>query len=392
METISTVAPAPSTTSIISLDTASHTLKMEDFHQASTSPAPSDTMTAKYQSSSPPPRVIEVQSRPAKKRKSWGQELPEPKTTLPPRKRAKTEDEKEQRRIERIKRNRAAAHNSRERKRQETEVLAVALAKANAELEAYRRLHGPLPEGTVLPEVKLVTEATDVVAAADTPAPSLVESHGSQADVPSPGSPADDIFHLQQQPLIKQEQPLDNWLELPQAFDNLDEKSSVFTSLGQTQDSAEILCDLQCPPSSKNHSSTSLLTQCLATLLLAMLNSYLRQCQLSILMALWTDSPSRMEALIRLSKTRSSLSTLSSRTPRSRSTHRRQARHTAATVCASRNIGVYRLETEIEDGAARDAQAGQTQALQEKGASTDMAYDLGYKDDDGDGVGGTELT
>jgi len=65
-------------------------------------------------------------TRPVKKRKSWGQKLPEPKTTLPPRKRAKTEDEKEQRRIERIKRNRAAAHNSRERKRVEAEQLATA--------------------------------------------------------------------------------------------------------------------------------------------------------------------------------------------------------------------------------------------------------------------------
>jgi transcriptional activator HAC1 len=49
--------------------------------------------------------------------------LPEPKTNLPPRKRAKTEDEKEQRRIERVRRNRLAAHNSRERKRVEVEHL-----------------------------------------------------------------------------------------------------------------------------------------------------------------------------------------------------------------------------------------------------------------------------
>ncbi|KAF2500407.1 hypothetical protein BU16DRAFT_453277, partial [Lophium mytilinum] len=62
-------------------------------------------------------------AKPAKKRKSWGQVLPEPKTQLPPRKRAKTEDEKEQRRIERVKRNRLAAHNSRERKRAEVEQL-----------------------------------------------------------------------------------------------------------------------------------------------------------------------------------------------------------------------------------------------------------------------------
>jgi transcriptional activator HAC1 len=58
-----------------------------------------------------------------KKRKSWGQVLPEPKTNLPPRKRAKTEDEKEQRRVERVLRNRRAAQSSRERKRQEVEAL-----------------------------------------------------------------------------------------------------------------------------------------------------------------------------------------------------------------------------------------------------------------------------
>jgi transcriptional activator HAC1 len=66
-----------------------------------------------------------------KKRKSWGQVLPEPKTNLPPRKRAKTEDEKEQRRVERVLRNRRAAQSSRERKRLEVE----ALEKRNQELE-----------------------------------------------------------------------------------------------------------------------------------------------------------------------------------------------------------------------------------------------------------------
>ncbi|KAM0744013.1 hypothetical protein ACQRIT_001327 [Beauveria bassiana] len=70
--------------------------------------------------------------RPAKKRKSWGQVLPEPKTNLPPRKRAKTDDEKEQRRVERVLRNRRAAQSSRERKRLEVE----ALEQRNQELEA----------------------------------------------------------------------------------------------------------------------------------------------------------------------------------------------------------------------------------------------------------------
>ena len=127
-------------------------LKLEDLHSSPPPPSSFDENTQET------PQTVIVHSKQAKKRKSWGQELPAPKTTLPPRKRAKTDDEKEQRRIERIKRNRAAAHNSRERKRQETEVLAVALAKVNAELEAYRKLHGPLPASVVLPEVTLSTD------------------------------------------------------------------------------------------------------------------------------------------------------------------------------------------------------------------------------------------
>lgn len=100
--------------------------KMDDFHNTPSlpSPAPSSTLSA---------------SKPVKKRKSWGQELPEPTTTLPPRKRAKTEAEKEQRRIERIKRNRAAAHNSRERKRLEAEQLSVANDGLNRTIEHLKR-------------------------------------------------------------------------------------------------------------------------------------------------------------------------------------------------------------------------------------------------------------
>lgn len=45
------------------------------------------------------------------------------KTTLPPRKRARTQEEKEQRRVERILRNRRAAHASREKKRRHVEFL-----------------------------------------------------------------------------------------------------------------------------------------------------------------------------------------------------------------------------------------------------------------------------
>ncbi|KAF2727962.1 hypothetical protein EJ04DRAFT_569916 [Polyplosphaeria fusca] len=105
------LTPPPNT-----IDPASTTtIKMEDLtipHMMSSPLPPTSHPT-------PPPS----EGKQAKKRKSWGQVLPEPKTSLPPRKRAKTEDEKEQRRIERVKRNRLAAHNSRERKRQEYEYI-----------------------------------------------------------------------------------------------------------------------------------------------------------------------------------------------------------------------------------------------------------------------------
>ncbi|KAI5778949.1 hypothetical protein EDC01DRAFT_634430 [Geopyxis carbonaria] len=67
------------------------------------------------------PSTAESEKKPVKKRKSWGQELPTPTTNLAPRKRAKTAEEKEQRRVERVLRNRAAAQKSREVKKQQLE-------------------------------------------------------------------------------------------------------------------------------------------------------------------------------------------------------------------------------------------------------------------------------
>lgn len=65
--------------------------------------------------------------------------LPLPPGALPPRKRAKTKDEKEQRRIERIMRNRQAAHASREKKRRHVEDLetkCVSLSSENQTLHS----------------------------------------------------------------------------------------------------------------------------------------------------------------------------------------------------------------------------------------------------------------
>ncbi|KAG0633776.1 hypothetical protein HOY80DRAFT_587165 [Tuber brumale] len=98
---------------------------------------------AAYSPSPPPEKVEETNNKTApqpvtKKRKTWGQELPIPTTNLPPRKRAKTAEEKEQRRIERVLRNRVAAQSSRERKEKQVEALKEEIAKM-AERNAEKR-------------------------------------------------------------------------------------------------------------------------------------------------------------------------------------------------------------------------------------------------------------
>ncbi|KAI5283516.1 hypothetical protein KEM54_002072 [Ascosphaera aggregata] len=110
-----TVSPAETTLEATSHPTSSIPTTSAPTPSTSTSPEQATSTTSTTSSL--------TEKKPLKKRRSWGQELPIPKTNLPPRKRAKTEDEKEQRRIERVLRNRAAAQTSRERKRLEVEKL-----------------------------------------------------------------------------------------------------------------------------------------------------------------------------------------------------------------------------------------------------------------------------
>lgn len=126
-------SPSSSLTPPPTVDPAT-TIKMEDLNMPYSTPAP-PSLPPTSECGTPTPQSSS-DGKPVKKRKSWGQVLPEPKTNLPPRKRAKTEDEKEQRRIERVKRNRLAAHNSRERKRQEVEQLQSEKDKLEADLQA----------------------------------------------------------------------------------------------------------------------------------------------------------------------------------------------------------------------------------------------------------------
>ncbi|KAL4877913.1 hypothetical protein BJY04DRAFT_197079 [Aspergillus karnatakaensis] len=177
------------------------------------------------------------EKKPAKKRKSWGQELPVPKTNLPPRKRAKTEDEKEQRRIERVLRNRAAAQTSRERKRLEMEKLEN--EKINMEQQnqfLIQRLAQMEAENNRLSQQVAQLSA---------------EVRGSRQSTPRPSSPAS-VSPTLTPTLFKQEGndlPLDR-IPFPSPsvtdYSPTLKPSSLAESSDLTQHPAAMLCDLQC--------------------------------------------------------------------------------------------------------------------------------------------------
>ncbi|GAB7339422.1 hypothetical protein MBLNU457_6055t1 [Dothideomycetes sp. NU457] len=262
----------------------------------------------------PPPHTSLSVTKPVKKRKSWGQELPEPKTALPPRKRAKTDDEKEQRRIERIKRNRAAAHNSRERKRVEAEHLAKeneqlravldrlqqSLAHKDAQLAKCKEL---LPNG--LPEVTV-----DDSSSYESQSPSssyTIDPRASLVSDSTPAtSPADSAY-------IKMEEP--TTLTMPPPA-HPEAHAPAPHQLDSTQHSAAMLCDLQCQSSQWGLSQPLLPSTfpawCLATITYSIMTTILHQTIMttykSLLVAYSTLSPTTMARyLTRLSTTSSTL-------------------------------------------------------------------------------------
>ncbi|PYI17856.1 hypothetical protein BO99DRAFT_474670 [Aspergillus violaceofuscus CBS 115571] len=176
--------------------------------------------------------------KPAKKRKSWGQELPVPKTNLPPRKRAKTEDEKEQRRIERVLRNRAAAQTSRERKRLEMEKL------ENEKIQMEQQNQFLLQRLTQMEaENNRLNQQVAQLSA---------EVRGSRGNTPKPGSPASASPTLTPT-LFKQERdelPLDR-IPFPTSpltdYSPTLRPSTLAEASDLTQHPAAVLCDLQSP-------------------------------------------------------------------------------------------------------------------------------------------------
>ncbi|KAL6797820.1 transcriptional activator HAC1 [Trichoderma sp. SZMC 28013] len=201
------------------------------------------------------------EKKPVKKRKSWGQVLPEPKTNLPPRKRAKTEDEKEQRRVERVLRNRRAAQSSRERKRLEVE----ALEKRNKELETL--LHNAQKTNLILvEELNRFRRSSGVVTRSSSPLDSLQDNitlsqqlFGSQdgQNITTEQSLMDQMMRSAVNPTVNPASlspaltPIPD-KEFPHEEEEQEEEAEEEKNIEQTvstdstQRPAEMLCDPQC--------------------------------------------------------------------------------------------------------------------------------------------------
>ncbi|TLD18410.1 hypothetical protein PspLS_10206 [Pyricularia sp. CBS 133598] len=211
---------------------------------AESTPAPEET-------SSP----AAASEKKTKKRKSWGQVLPEPKTNLPPRKRAKTEDEKEQRRVERVLRNRRAAQSSRERKRQEVE----ALEQRNAALE-QQLLHFQKLTQTMYQELQLRRREAGVVTSSEKPdgltlTPELFRSQDAiassatsvSATLADPANSLEEIFRSTNVPTTVNPASIRSSPAPEQQTETVASGEEAKTSADLTQHPAEMLCtDLQC--------------------------------------------------------------------------------------------------------------------------------------------------
>lgn len=186
---------------------------------------------------------------PKKKRKAWGQPVPEIVPILPPRKRAKTVEEKEQRKNERILRNRRAADKSRQRQKAaqaDLESTNVRLIAENAQLKAFLEQHGLLSDFQF--SCPSMIDLNDM----STPSPSVASSTRQPSisvsnDLHEPHTPTPVLVSdTTPMPPLKQESPtLAPILDLNEASVKA---SALTTDNGLTQYPAVVLCDLQCQP------------------------------------------------------------------------------------------------------------------------------------------------
>lgn len=221
-------------------------------------PSPCSTLPDDIKESSQPP-----QDQPhKKKRKAWGQPVPEIKQILPPRKRAKTAEEKEQRKNERILRNRRAADKSRQRQKaavaelelrqhrieQENASLRELLARYQSRFGVQADFPTPVPaEESAVPELDPSSSPSDMK--------SNVPLTPSPYQTPEPTSNHPTLVHSDDATLVKHESPvlapqlniINEHFEAAQA-DSMHAYQSYPTVSGMTQYPAVILCDLQCQP------------------------------------------------------------------------------------------------------------------------------------------------
>jgi transcriptional activator HAC1 len=233
-----------------------------------TSIDPATLSMSGYDYPTPPPMPQEVQTTSAsqptesgkKKRKAWGQPVPEIKQILPPRKRAKTAEEKEQRKNERILRNRRAADKSRQRQKAavaDLEVKTNRIEQENAMLRqvlaSYQQRFG-VPDDLQVP-MSTSTQPTDLMSApspydldedeVQTPATSL------DYDTPAPESHPTLVHTNSSTPVNHNSPALTSTLNL--ADDHTQAEAAIqsgYDSLPSTsvltQYPAAVLCDLQC--------------------------------------------------------------------------------------------------------------------------------------------------
>lgn len=136
---------------------------------------------------------------PKKKRKAWGQPVPDIVPILPPRKRAKTAEEKEQRKNERILRNRRAADKSRQRQKAaqaELEQQNKDLLVENAQLKALLQQHGLFSSTSVFTppaSVSAQSDPTETPISRPTPEPLTPEISQSEPSSVAPELDLDQI-------------------------------------------------------------------------------------------------------------------------------------------------------------------------------------------------------
>jgi len=172
------------------------------------------------------------------------------------RKRAKTEDEKEQRRVERVLRNRRAAQSSRERKRQEVEAL-------EAEKQAVERQNQDLQMRLADSEAKIAAlqaELERIGGSAMTvfrgsSAPSTPEHVEQFRQAPTPITFSQDLFGsstesdtrpISTQALVEPQPQTLNPASLSPEIRAVAESTSNASASDMTQHPAAMLCDLQC--------------------------------------------------------------------------------------------------------------------------------------------------